>query len=86
LDVADDVGQARTDAVKLRQCLFNLLSNAAKFTEGGTITLRVGRDRDVSGDWLRFAVEDTGIGMTPGPVGRLFERFAQAAGPSPIHT
>ncbi|WP_419831015.1 MHYT domain-containing protein [Methylobacterium sp.] len=78
LDVADDVGQSRTDAVKLRQCLFNLLSNAAKFTEGGTITLRVGRDRDVGGDWLRFAIEDTGIGMTPEQVGRLFERFAQA--------
>ncbi len=78
LDVSPDVGHARTDAVKLRQCLFNLLSNAAKFTEGGTITLRVARERFDGADWLRFAVEDTGIGMTPEQVGRLFERFTQA--------
>ncbi|MGU3667238.1 MHYT domain-containing protein [Methylobacterium sp. A49B] len=79
LDVARDVGQARTDAVKLRQCLFNLLSNAAKFTEGGTITLRVVREENAGTiAWLRFTVEDTGIGMTPEQVGRLFERFTQA--------
>jgi len=78
LDVANDVGQARTDAVKLRQCLFNLLSNAAKFTERGTITLRVSRETANGGDWLRFTVEDTGIGMSPQQVGRLFERFTQA--------
>ena len=78
LDVADDVGQARTDAVKLRQCLFNLLSNAAKFTEGGTITLEAGRESGPRGDWLWFTVRDTGIGMNPEQVGRLFERFTQA--------
>jgi PAS domain S-box-containing protein len=78
LDVAADAGQARTDAVKLRQCLFNLLSNAAKFTEGGTITLQAGREAGAHGDWLRFTVRDTGIGMTPEQVGRLFERFTQA--------
>ncbi|MCJ2066517.1 response regulator [Methylobacterium sp. J-088] len=76
--VAGDVGHARTDAVKLRQCVFNLLSNAAKFTEGGTITLRVGRERGATGDWLGFTVTDTGIGMSPEQVGRLFERFSQA--------
>ncbi|WP_342111371.1 hybrid sensor histidine kinase/response regulator [Methylobacterium sp. SI9] len=78
LDIAGDVGQARTDAVKLRQCLFNLLSNAAKFTESGTITLSVIREDGKGADWLRFTVEDTGIGMTPEQVGRLFERFTQA--------
>jgi len=78
LEVADDVGRARTDALKLRQCVFNLLSNAAKFTEGGTITLRATREVDVAGDWLRFTVQDTGIGMSPEQVGRLFERFTQA--------
>ncbi|WP_267425913.1 response regulator [Methylobacterium sp. GC_Met_2] len=78
LDVAGDVGRARTDAVKLRQCLFNLLSNAAKFTEAGTITLRVVREKGTTADWLRFTVEDSGIGMSPEQVGRLFERFTQA--------
>ncbi len=78
LDVADGVGHARTDTVKLRQCLFNLLSNAAKFTEGGTIVLEVRREAGASGDWLRFTVSDTGIGMNPEQVGRLFERFTQA--------
>ncbi|MCJ2086998.1 response regulator [Methylobacterium sp. E-005] len=78
LDIADNVGQARTDATKLRQCVFNLLSNAAKFTEGGTITLSATREVDVERDWLRFTVRDTGIGMNPEQVGRLFERFTQA--------
>ncbi|QEE41597.1 MULTISPECIES: MHYT domain-containing protein [unclassified Methylobacterium] len=78
LDVAGDVGRARTDATKLRQCVFNLLSNAAKFTEGGTITLRAAREVAAAGDWLRFTVRDTGIGMSPEQVGRLFERFTQA--------
>ena len=53
LDLGDDLGTMRTDAVKLRQCLFNLLGNACKFTENGRITLRVQRD----GDWLSFSVE-----------------------------
>ena len=78
LDVATEAGRAVTDVVKLRQCLFNLLSNAAKFTEGGTITLRVGRSRDEGSDRLLFTVQDTGIGMSPEQVGRLFERFTQA--------
>jgi PAS domain S-box-containing protein len=78
LDLAPDLGQARTDAVKLRQCLFNLLGNAAKFTEGGTIALRVRREGHPAGDRLTFAVADTGIGMTPKQVASLFERFKQA--------
>ncbi|MFK5600655.1 response regulator [Methylobacterium sp. HMF5984] len=78
LDVASDVGQARTDATKLRQCVFNLLSNAAKFTEGGTITLTAVREVNMAGDCLRFTVQDTGIGMNAEQVGRLFERFTQA--------
>ena len=78
LDVSGEVGRARTDAVKLRQCLFNLLSNAAKFTERGTITLQAGREAGARGGWLRFTVRDTGIGMNPEQVGRLFERFTQA--------
>ncbi len=74
LDCGEGLGAMRTDAVKLRQCLFNLLGNACKFTENGRITLRVRRDRE----WLSFAVEDTGIGMSPEQLQRLFQRFTQA--------
>ncbi|WP_375465547.1 response regulator [uncultured Methylobacterium sp.] len=75
LAIAADVGTARTDVTKLRQCLINLLSNAAKFTQDGRIGLSVTR---AAGDGLCFTVTDTGIGMTPEQVGRLFERFSQA--------
>ena len=78
LDLADDLGTMHSDAVKLRQCLFNLLSNACKFTENGRITLRVRREASPAGDWLTFAIEDSGIGMTPEQVQRLFQRFTQA--------
>ena len=76
LDFGDEaaLGTMHTDQVKLRQCLFNLISNAAKFTEGGTITLRARR----LGEMLQFDIEDTGIGMSPEQRDRLFERFAQA--------
>jgi signal transduction histidine kinase len=58
-----------------REGVFNLLSNASKFTDHGTISLSVQRER---GDWLSFAVADTGIGMTEEQLGRLFEVFSQA--------
>lgn len=65
----------QTDAIKLRQMLLNLLGNAAKFTEGGTISLSARRDTD---DGVAFEVSDTGIGMTKEQTDRLFERFSQA--------
>ena len=71
----DDIGTMLADQTKLRQTLFNLLSNAAKFTDHGTITLTVKREPD---DWLTFAVSDTGVGMTEEQVARLFEAFSQA--------
>ncbi|HWQ11074.1 MAG TPA: ATP-binding protein, partial [Holophaga sp.] len=66
-----------TDQKKLRQMLYNLLSNAAKFTHDGTITLTVGQ---APGDPRRisFVVADTGIGMTPEQLERVFQEFAQA--------
>ena len=78
IDVADDLGTMRTDGVKLRQCLFNLLSNAAKFTEKGTITLSARRIVKPDGDWVAFDVRDDGIGMTKEQLSRLFQRFTQA--------
>ncbi|MCJ2012240.1 MHYT domain-containing protein [Methylobacterium sp. J-076] len=78
LDLGPGLGEARTDAVKLRQCLFNLIGNAAKFTEHGTVTLRIRREPDPSGGLLVFSVADTGIGMTPEQVAGLFQRFTQA--------
>ena len=79
LEVAEDVGHMRSDAVKLRQCLLNLLSNACKFTESGRITLAVTREEQPAGHGtVNFSITDTGIGMTEEQVGRLFERFSQA--------
>jgi PAS domain S-box-containing protein len=76
---AGDPGTMHSDETRIRQVLFNLLSNAAKFTERGTIVLDVRRRADDGrGDWLEFTVSDTGIGMTPEQVGRLFEAFVQA--------
>jgi len=75
VDCPEDVGAMHADLTKVRQTLFNLLSNAAKFTEQGTISLTVKRASD---DWLTFAVSDTGIGMTEEQLSRLFEAFSQA--------
>ena len=74
---ADDgaaLGAMRSDVTRVRQILLNLLSNAAKFTQGGTITLAVRRDEGR----IRFSVEDTGIGMSAEQVAKLFQRFQQA--------
>ena len=75
---AGDLGTAHSDLVKVRQCLFNLLSNAAKFTENGTIELSAERLEREGRDFVRIAVRDTGIGMTPEQLAGLFERFRQA--------
>ncbi len=78
VDIPQDLPPMRADLTKLRQSLFNLLSNASKFTEKGTVGLTVSRD-DVEGrPWVVFRVIDTGIGMTPDQVASLFEPFNQA--------
>jgi signal transduction histidine kinase/DNA-binding response OmpR family regulator len=74
----DALGAMHADVTKVRQCLFNLLSNACKFTEKGTIRLRVSREAAAGRDLLCFQVSDSGIGMTPEQLGKLFQAFSQA--------
>jgi signal transduction histidine kinase/DNA-binding response OmpR family regulator len=78
--IEPDVSQMRADVTKLRQTLINLLSNACKFTENGSIRLRVARQTGPGpgADFYTFSVQDSGIGMTPAQMGKLFEDFSQA--------
>ena len=75
-EIDPELGSMRIDVTKLRQSLFNLLSNAAKFCQNGTITLTARRIR--RGRWIEFAISDTGIGMTQEQIGQLFVPFKQA--------
>jgi PAS domain S-box-containing protein len=76
---AGGLGTMRSDLTKVRQVLLNLLSNACKFTRQGTITLAATRENGGrEGDRIRFRVADSGIGMTPEQLGRLFQAFSQA--------
>jgi len=74
-----NLGAMRADMTKVRQSLFNLLSNASKFTKNGKITLEAAREiSPTKPDWIVFRVSDTGIGMTPEQQDRVFEAFSQA--------
>ena len=73
----DDLGTMHADLTKIRQVLFNLLSNACKFTEQGTISMDVARDLNEGKGWLTVSVCDTGIGMTSEQMGELFQAFSQ---------
>jgi PAS domain S-box-containing protein len=77
LDVQGDLGSMYADLTKVRQSLFNLLSNAAKFTSSGTVTLSMRREKSEDAEQVRFSVSDTGIGIAPEKVDRIFEAFAQ---------
>jgi len=73
-----DVGQMDADATRVSQCLFNLLSNASKFAQSGSVTLEVDAITNADRDAVRFRVIDTGIGMTPEQMTWLFKPFTQA--------
>jgi signal transduction histidine kinase len=77
VDAAEDLGMITVDPMRLRQILLNLLSNACKFTKEGEVSLRARRIVD-GRDTIELAVADTGIGMTPEQLGRLFQEFSQA--------
>jgi signal transduction histidine kinase len=76
--VGEIPGEMHSDEAKLRQCLTNLIGNAAKFTDRGRVGLHVARESREEAEWIVFHVSDTGIGMTTDQVGRLFESFYQA--------
>ena len=74
IEKPDNIKKLTNDQTKLRQILFNMLSNAAKFTKKCTVTLAITE----SGDDIKFAVIDTGIGMNEEQLGKVFEEFTQA--------
>ena len=77
-EVADNLGIIETDPLKLRQCILNLLSNAAKFTSHGLIKLAVRRAGIISDERLVIEVSDSGIGMSKESLSRIFQNFGQA--------
>jgi signal transduction histidine kinase len=78
VDAPPPLGSMRSDPMRLRQVLLNVLGNAAKFTQEGVVTLSVRRETHDGVDWLHFAVRDTGIGIAPDQLAKLFQSFTQA--------
>lgn len=78
VELPDGLRPVYCDPTILRQVLLNLLSNAAKFTRDGDIRLTISFNQEGGKDWLRFAVSDSGIGMTQEQIGHVFDFFAQA--------
>jgi signal transduction histidine kinase/ActR/RegA family two-component response regulator len=76
--MTNHVGMMRADITKVRQIMFNLLSNACKFTENGSISVDVDRRVEHGRDWIRFEVVDTGIGIGAKQKENLFKEFSQA--------
>jgi signal transduction histidine kinase/DNA-binding NarL/FixJ family response regulator len=76
--LANSIGAMHADVTKVRQILFNLLSNACKFTDHGTISVDVDLSKAEGRDWVQFRVSDTGIGITAKQKENLFHEFSQA--------
>ena len=79
IDCPADLGTIHADQTRFRQSLLNLASNANKFTEKGTVTIAAHQGQGNNRDWITLAVTDTGIGMTPEQIGKLFQEFSQAS-------
>ena len=73
------IGTVHADQMRLRQALLNLMSNANKFTDRGTITIDARQRHENGCGWITLAVKDTGIGMSPDQMGKLFQEFSQAS-------
>ncbi|MBK5115350.1 MAG: hypothetical protein JJE23_00370 [Thermoleophilia bacterium] len=78
LGIDDGLGHMHADVTKVRQSLFNLLSNASKFTSDGTITLSARREPRDEGEWIVLQVADTGVGVPTEQLDNVFEEFSQA--------
>lgn len=78
LDIEGDQGEMRSDVVKIRQSLINLIGNATKFTENGEISISTSKIKKDNSDWIEISVADSGIGMTPKQIKKLFKPFVQA--------
>ena len=78
VDCSPDLGVIHADQTRFRQALLNLASNAGKFTENGTVRIEARAQRADGRDWMTIAVSDTGIGMNPEQMERLFQEFSQA--------
>ena len=79
IDCPSDLGTIHADQTRFRQALLNLASNANKFTEKGTVTIAAHRQHSDGRDWVTIAITDTGIGMTPDQMSKLFQEFSQAS-------
>jgi PAS domain S-box-containing protein len=79
IELGEDLGQMQSDVTKIRQAVMNLISNAAKFTENGVVTLRADREHREGTDWISLAVSDTGTGIPDDKLDHVFEEFAQAS-------
>lgn len=76
--VEDNIGEMHSDLIKIRQSLLNLLSNACKFTQNGAITLVASAILQDGKDWIQLSVTDTGVGMSPVQLEKLFKAFSQS--------
>jgi len=77
IQLESGLGSMPVDITRLRQVLFNLLSNASKFTENGTVSFIVERKTINEKDWVNLTIKDSGIGMGPDQLAGLFESFSQ---------
>ncbi len=78
LNIEDDLGEMQSDVVKIRQSLINLIGNATKFTHEGEISISTRKLKKGNQDWMEISVADSGIGMTPVQIKKLFKPFVQA--------
>ena len=78
ISVAPGTGAMHSDLTKVRQALLNLLSNACKFTTAGVVQMHVRPETAEGRRWIVFEIKDSGIGMEPERVAKVFEAFTQA--------